>query len=124
MKKKLWAAIIVVVTCILLIACTDEVKNDYPAATEGISVLATDEVVVVPDMRYFTLEDFSSIVIGESTIEDVFNITGSVTPMVMMSPGGVCEYPMRDGKCIRVEFFSAEFVVYDIKIATPIGSQG
>lgn len=59
---------------------------------------------------YYNKEDFQSIVTGKSTYQDVYNVAPSET-MQVTSYGGVCEYPMQDGGCIRVKFYGKELIV-------------
>lgn len=63
---------------------------------------------------YYLKEDFQSIIMGESTFQDVYTIA-PVESMQVTSYGGVCEYPMRDGGCIRIKFYGKDLVVGEIE---------
>lgn len=59
---------------------------------------------------YYKIEDFQAIVIGESTLHNVYEIA-PVESMQVTSYGGFCEYPMQDGGCIRIEFYGEDLIV-------------
>lgn len=131
-----WLLVILMMIGILLLGCQKEtetteavqsITNGSAPAEETFStptqstvapVAPTDEQADDPNVRYFTLEDFGSIVIGESTVVDVSNITGSSPSIAMMSYGGLSEYPMRDGKCIQIKY-TMDFVVQSIETCEP-----
>lgn len=64
---------------------------------------------------YYTLDDFQSIVIGESTFQDVYDIAPSIS-LTTTSYGGFCEYPSADGKYIHIKFYGAEMIVGAIEL--------
>lgn len=66
------------------------------------------------DGDYYKKEDFQSITVGESTLEDVYKIA-STEVMQVTSYGGVCEYPMEDGGYIRIKFYGKELIVGEIE---------
>ena len=65
--------------------------------------------------EWYSQEDFQSIVIGESTYRDVYNIA-PLTSMQVTSYGGFCEYPMQDGGCVRIKFYSQKLIVGMIEV--------
>lgn len=68
--------------------------------------------------EYYSKEDFQSIVIGESTYQDVYNIV-PLESIQVTSYGGMCEYPMQDGGCIRIKFYGKELIVGMIEVDLP-----
>ncbi len=60
--------------------------------------------------NYYTKQDFKSIIIWESTYQDVYDIASSQV-MFVTSYGGYCEYPMSDGGCIRIKFYGPDLIV-------------
>ena len=112
--------IILISIIFLLLGCTTQ--SQTAATTQSTvenSAFTTVGTLVDSEVRYFTLEDFASIVIGESTIEDVYNITEESYAMALTGTGGFCEYPMQDGKCICIEFGVPNWVIKSIKVRTP-----
>lgn len=63
---------------------------------------------------YYSIEDFESISIGESTVKDVYNIAPAKTIQVT-SYGGFVEYPSRTGGIIRIKFYGKEMIVGSIE---------
>ena len=59
---------------------------------------------------YYKIDDFQSIIIGESTYQDVYKITHSET-MQVTSYGGFCECPTQSGGYIRIKFYGKELIV-------------
>lgn len=68
-----------------------------------------------PMKSYYTLDDFQSIVIGESTFQDVYDIAPPIS-LTTTSYGGFCEYPSADGKYIHIKFYGAEMIVGAIEL--------
>lgn len=66
--------------------------------------------------QYYTLDDFQSIAVGESTVEDVCKIA-LVKEFGPTGYGGICEFPMEDGNYILVKFYGSELVVGEIEIS-------
>ena len=64
---------------------------------------------------YYTLDDFQSIIVGESTYQDVYDIAPTAS-VIITSYGGICEYPSSDGKHIYIKFYGAEMVVGAIEL--------
>lgn len=64
----------------------------------------------VPMRDYYRKEDFESIIIGESTFKDVYEIVATESIQVT-SYGGFCEYPMKDGGCVRIKFYGKDLIV-------------
>ena len=114
---------ILMILGVVLNSC-GEIEQDGVTAITTVGVQHTtastpnEEILDDPNLQYFTMDDFSSIVIGKSTYSDVSEITGSYSDVVTRSYGGVSEYPMRDGKCVRIEYGS-DYIVRHIGIATP-----
>ena len=72
---------------------------------------ATDATV----SRYYTMADFQTITVGESTFSDVHKIAPSGSPIYVTSYGGFCEFPAENGGCIRIKFYGADQVVGSIE---------
>ncbi len=64
---------------------------------------------------YYMLDDFQSIIIGESTYKDVYDIAPPIS-VTTTSYGGFCEYPSADGKHIYIKFYGAEMIVGAIEL--------
>jgi len=72
---------------------------------------------------YYSLEDFESIIVGESNHKDVYKVAPSDI-MYITSYGGICEYPMENGDYIRITFYGKELIVGSIEISeTPFNQQ-
>lgn len=65
--------------------------------------------------EHYCEEDFQSIIIGKSTYQDVYNIAPPKSIQVT-SYGGFCEYPMKDGKYLRIKFYGKEMIVGMIEV--------
>lgn len=63
----------------------------------------------------YTLEDFDSIVVSESTLEDL-NRIAVCDRLYLTSFGGVLEYPTEDGRWIRIKIVGANSVVESVEI--------
>ena len=68
----------------------------------------------------WVLNDFDSIVIGQSNAQDVNNIA-PVEYLHLTSYGGYCEYPMQDGKVIHIDFYGPDLVVGKIMVTQKTG---
>ncbi len=66
-------------------------------------------------IKYYSISDFEHIVEGESTYQDVYDIAPPESVQVT-SYGAMCEYPMEDGGCIRIEFYGEELIVGTIEV--------
>ncbi len=66
------------------------------------------------DNRY-CLEDFRTIVPGESTFHDVYEVTSNGVCHVT-SYGGYSEYPLKDGGILRIKFYGKDLVVGEIEV--------
>lgn len=67
------------------------------------------------DMKnYYTMEDFEPISIGDSSYKDVYEIA-PVESMQITSYGGFCEYPAKNGGCIRIKFQGEDLIVISIE---------
>ena len=104
MQKKL-----LVVSCLicmtLFVSC-----NALPSTNDPEGVLE----------EYYETEDFATVVIGESTFQDVYAIAPTDNPMQVTSYGCFCEYPMQNGGCIRIKFYGKNMVVGAIEELPPI----
>ncbi len=67
--------------------------------------------------EYYTKEDFNSIIIGESTHRDVFNIA-HIELLYITSYGGLCEFPTENGGYICIKFYGKDLIVGSIEYAT------
>ena len=64
--------------------------------------------------QFYDMEDFSTIVVGESTYNDVYAIA-PFESIYSTSYGGMCEFPTKDGGVIRIKFLEDELVVGSIE---------
>ena len=64
--------------------------------------------------EYYKKEDFQSIVIGESTFNDVYQIAPSES-INITSYGGFCEYPMQNGGYVVIKFYGEDLIVAGIE---------
>lgn len=98
-------ALIVCAVCFLcamgLTSCVTKINNNDYESGDSVRV-------------YYTKGDFDSIVIEKSTFRDVFDIAPAGS-MHVTSYGGYCDYPMKDGRYIRIEFYGKDLIVGDIK---------
>ena len=69
---------------------------------------------------YYEKEDFQSIIIGESTFQDVYKIA-SEGAIQITSYGGFCEYPMQNGGYIRIKFYGKDMIVGAIEEVSNTG---
>ena len=88
-------------------ACNSGTNQENVNSSEGESI-AND------DRTYYSMDDFSSIVIGESTILDVNEITPDIVLLRTTHYGAVAEFPTIDG-CICIEFSGSELGVRNIE---------
>ena len=65
--------------------------------------------------KYYKLADFDKIIIGESTIDDVYMIA-PIEVVRVTSYGLLGEYPTDDGKLIQIRFIGKENVVGSIDV--------
>ena len=65
--------------------------------------------------KYYSKEDFQTIVVGESTYHDVYEIAPEGTIQVT-SYGGMCKYPSKDGAYIIIKFYGSQLVVGSIDV--------
>ncbi len=77
------------------------------------SILLDEEVCEETMTTYYTIDDFSKITINQSTYQDVCAVA-LPEHMQITSYGGFCEYPMEDGRVIRIEFYGSDLVVRNI----------
>lgn len=65
--------------------------------------------------KYYSEEDFQTIIVDESTYRDVYEIAPEGT-MQVTSYGGVCKYPTKDGAYIIIKFYGSQLVVGSIDV--------
>lgn len=92
--------------CIFLVVCLMFIVLFFGCTLES----RTNNGNEVFMKKYYKKEDFQSIIIGQSNYHDVYKIA-SVESMQITSYGGVCEYPMQDGGCVRIKFYGKELIV-------------
>ena len=63
----------------------------------------------------YSQEDFDSIVVGESTYQDVYNIA-PCDFMQVASYGGMSEHPLQSGGCIRIQYYGKDLIVGKIEL--------
>ena len=97
-RTKNWTVVIFVcVAFIVLLSGCDSTSN-------------LNDFAGVAMRDYYTIEDFQSITIGESTYQDVCQVVYTES-MQITSYGGFCEYPLRNGGCIRIKFYGESLIV-------------
>ncbi len=94
------------IICIMMLVFT----NTACVQKENVS-----ESVEVNMEKYYTMEDFQSIVIGESTLDDVDKIA-PMNSLQVTAEGFMYRYPMEDGRYICIKFFGKELIVSSITI--------
>lgn len=104
--------IVFCLTAILLVmtACIDKNIKDDPKS-ETIETAAS-----IDNGTCFNMEDFSCIVVGQSTFQDVYEIT-SCSGLVSSACGGAAEYPTENGY-VRIEFSGSDLVVVRLEEKT------
>ncbi len=65
--------------------------------------------------KYYDMEDFDAIKVGESTFYDVCEIVPA-SKIAVTSYGGLCQYPMNDGRFINIKFYGPQLTVGSITI--------
>ena len=65
--------------------------------------------------KYYSIEDFKSITIGESSIRDVLKIALPINPIQMRSYGALCEYPAENGRYIIIKGSGKDLIVFSIE---------
>lgn len=70
------------------------------------NTMVEDEV----SMKKYSIEDFQSITIGESTYHEVYDIA-PVESLHITSYGAFCDYPTQSGGYIRIKFYGKDLVV-------------
>ena len=63
--------------------------------------------------EYYSMEDFDSIVVEQSTYKDVYEIA-PIDSIQITSYGGFCKFPKKDGGYIRIDFVGNELIVSKI----------
>lgn len=86
---------------ILLVGCGS--KSDIVDSNDTLNESNLEDV-------YYTMDDFKSIIIGESTFQDVYNIAPN-EQMRATSYGGLYEYPMQSGGYILIKFYGSDLIV-------------
>lgn len=67
--------------------------------------------------KYYCADDFRTLVAGESTYNDVYDIAPPSSIRVT-SYGAVCDYPQENGGYIRIKLYGSELIVGEIDIIT------
>ena len=60
--------------------------------------------------KKYSIEDFQSITIGESTYREVYEIA-PLESLQITSYGAFCDYPTQSGGYIRIKFYGKDLVV-------------
>ncbi len=104
--------IVFFLTAILLVmtACIDKNIKD------GTKTETVEPEAGINDDTCFNIEDFSCIVVGQSTFQDVYEIT-SCGGLVSSACGGAAEYPTENGY-VRIEFSGSDLVVVRLEEKT------
>lgn len=78
------------------------------------ALIKSDKKGNIMNMKeYYSMEDFDSIIIKESTYKDVFEIA-PIDSMQITSYGGFCILPKKDGGFIRIDFVGNDLIVSNI----------
>ncbi len=94
-KSRLFLTITVCFICVaMLVGCESE---KHPSGKE-----------------YYTISDFDDIIIGESTIDDIYSITSNV-PFYASSYGFLIELPKEGGGYIHIKCYGPEGIVGSIE---------
>ena len=125
-KPAVWVMIICVVVCIIVgivlltnLKASPPMQNETPSETttvpnEESTPQATDPIIEpLPEMEYFTMEDFSFIALDQTTYADVCERIPQTEQMKIAaySTGCSCTYPTEDGGEIIVCFTGEDLVV-------------
>lgn len=69
----------------------------------------------IEHLNYYKPDNFNDIVIGESTYEDVIKVTYFNDIITITDIGDISEYPMEDGRFIRITY-DEELIVQSIEV--------
>jgi hypothetical protein len=75
---------------------------------------AAEETTDPSGKVYYTISDFDDIIIGESTVDDVFSITSNI-PLYASSYGALIELPKEGGGYIHIKCYGPEGIVGSIE---------
>ena len=64
---------------------------------------------------FYSADTFSSVVVGVSTIHDVYEIA-PMQELLATSYGALCKYPISSTECLCIKFYGSEMVVGAIEI--------
>lgn len=67
--------------------------------------------------QFYRVDTFSSIVVGTSTLRDVYEIA-PMQELLATSYGALCKYPISDTECLCIKFYGSEMVVGAIEICS------
>lgn len=67
------------------------------------------------EKRYYTENDFQSIIVGKSTVWDVYEVAPDAS-FYAASYGSFCELPMEDGRYIQIKFHGSNMTVGSIEV--------
>ncbi len=111
MKKHLLINVAIIILFLLsYTACGDFSRNK----TLDIDVKATVDLTD----NYYTLQDFENLVIGKSTFADLkYNFSSYLA--YYTQTGLECEFPTKDGRCIRLSFEGTNLLFQSIMLDEP-----
>lgn len=75
----------------------------------------SDNITDVTANALYSQDAFDSIIVGESTYKDVYDIA-PVDFIQVTSYGGVSDYPLQSGGCIRIQYYGNDLIVGKIEL--------
>ena len=116
---------VIVVLCIVMTVLFLNERPDDATQPPDITTAPTTEtnfqngegtIGSVPEGQYYTMEDFSSLVLHQSTYEDVCKLIPEAQQPEMSKHNSVsyCDYPTETGGFIRILFVRENLLVVSI----------
>ena len=93
------------------------VFTDCAHTIDYLKSLKTEEPTVQAPKQYCTMEDFSSVEIGETTLADLNELFQSLPgeTLTATSYGAFCDFPTQNGGYIRIEFHGPDLIAFSVE---------
>lgn len=119
LRKLVKLTAIILSFLVLLAGCksSPNADNGMKPSSDPVSEHFSVPTFIPTTKQYYTMDDFNSIVVGESTLADVIKLYPPEpnSTLIPTAVGTFCDYPTQDGGYIRIEFYGKDLIVFSIE---------
>jgi len=119
LRKLVQFTVIILSLLVLLAGCESfpNAGNTKKPSSDPVSEHFSVPTFIPTTKQYYTMDDFDSIVVGESTLADVIALypPEESSTTIPTAVGTFSDYPMQGGGYIRIKFYGKDLIVFSIE---------